>query len=153
MVEPREKLGKIIVRQLLANTDLLESIKKVCAENGIRYGTMLTAVGSLHKLTIEGVVPSTTSKSGTQFGPPREIPGPLQLISLVGTIFDNEKGEMDTHIHGSFVDMEGKIHGGHLIEGGNTIATRLVVVIGQIANVKLVERYDQQSGHRILHLE
>ena len=153
MAEPRAKLGKIIVRQLPTNTDLVESIKKICADNGIRYGTILSTVGSLRKLTIECVVPSDKSGSGFDFGPPRVIPGPLQVLSLAGVIFETDKGEMDTHIHGSFSDSEGKVYGGHLIEGENPIATRLVTVIGEIADVSLIERYDEESGHRLLQVE
>ncbi len=153
MAEPREKLGRILVRQLPTNTDLIESIKKLCADNGIRYGAILSTVGSLRQLKMEGVVPSEKSGTGTDFGPPQVIPGPLQVVGLEGVILDNETGEMDTHIHGTFADMTGKIYGGHVMEGGSPIATRLVIVIGEIADASLTERYDEQSGHRLLHVE
>ena len=153
MTEPGAKFGKIIVKQLPTNTDLVESIKKVCTDNGIRYGTILSTVGSVRKLTIECVVPSDTSGSGFDFGPPKVIPGPLQVLGLDGTIFETDAGEMDTHIHGSFADSEGNVYGGHLIEGENPIATRLVTVIGEIADVSLVEKFDEASGHRLLHVK
>lgn len=154
MAEPREKLGRILVRQLPTNTDLIESIKKVCVDNGIHYGTILSAIGSLHQLKMEGVVVSKESGSGTDFGPPRIIPGPLQVLNLDGIIFTKgETGEMDAHIHGAFVDTEGKVYGGHVMEEETTIATRLVVVIGEIAEVSLTEQYDEESGHRLLHVE
>lgn len=152
MAVPQEKLGKIIVRQLPTKTDLVGSIMKACADSGIRYAAILAAVGSLQQLRMEGVVRSTTTGSGTDFAPPRVIPGPLQLVNMSGIIFDNEKGEMDNHIHGSVVDTDGKLYGGHFMEG-SPIATRLVVVIGAIADVKLVERYDETIRHRLLHIE
>jgi predicted DNA-binding protein with PD1-like motif len=154
MAEPREKLGRILVRQLPTNTDLIESIKKACVDNGIRYGTVLSAVGSLYQLKMEGVVVSKESGSGTDFGPPRIIPGPMQVLNLDGIIFTKgETGEMDAHIHGAFVDMAGQIYGGHVMEEESTICTRLVVVIGEIAEVSLTEKYDEESGHRLLHVE
>ncbi|MEE9399169.1 MAG: PPC domain-containing DNA-binding protein [Dehalococcoidales bacterium] len=154
MAEPREKLGKILVRQLPTDTDLIKSIKKLCTDNGIRYGAILSSIGSLRQLEIEGVVVSKKSGSGTDFGPPRIIPGPLQVLNLDGIIFDKgETGEMDAHIHGAFVDMAGKIYGGHIMEGGSIIATRLVVVIGEVADVSLTEKYDEKSGHRLLHVK
>ena len=91
--------------------------------------------------------------SGFDFGPPKVIPGPLQVLNLGGAIFETDTGEMDTHIHGSFADSEGSVYGGHLIEGENPIATRLVTVIGEIADVSLVEKYDEESGHRLLHVK
>jgi predicted DNA-binding protein with PD1-like motif len=69
-------------------------------------------------LTIENVILSKTSKTGADFGPPKVIPGPLQVMSLEGFIYDSAKGEMDHHIHGLFADTDGNICGGHLIEGG-----------------------------------
>lgn len=147
------KLGRIIPIQLPAETDLIGSIKKVCTDNGIRYGTILSAIGSLHQLKMEGVIPSEKSGTGTELGPPRIIPGPLQLLSLDGVIFDIEAGEMGTHMHGTFADMNGNIYGGHVMEGDSTIATRLVVVIGEIADVSLTETLDQKSGHRVMHVQ
>ncbi|MFQ5997194.1 MAG: PCC domain-containing protein [Dehalococcoidales bacterium] len=147
------KFGKIIPAQLPTREDLIVSIKNVCKENGIRYGAILSIVGSLLQLTIEGVVTSTTSRTGQAFAPPQVIPGPLQVLNLDGIIIENEKGEMDTHVHGTFVNMEGKICGGHLIEGGCPVSTRLVAVIGEIADVSMIERLDPKSGHWMLHVE
>jgi hypothetical protein len=39
------------------------------------------------------------------------------------------------------------------MEEESTICTRLVVVIGEIAEVSLTEKYDEESGHRLLHVE
>ena len=74
-------------------------------------------------------------------------------MSLEGFIYDSAKGEMDYHIHGLFADTDGKICGGHLIEGGNPIQTRLVMVVGEIAGVRMVERLDEKSGHLIMNVE
>ncbi len=146
------RFGKIIPVQLPTREDLIVSIKKVCQENGIRCGAIVSIVGTLLQLTIEGVVISKTAKIGQDFGPPQVIPGPLQVINLDGFIFENEKGEMDTHFHGSFVS-KGKIYAGHLIEGGCPVSTRLVVVIGEIADVSMIEKLDPKSGHRLMHIE
>ncbi len=103
---------------------------------------------------MEGVVVSKETRSGTDFAPPKIIPGPLQVLNLDGIIFTKgETGEMDTHIHGSFVDTEGKVYGGHVMEEESIIATRLVVVIAEISEVSLTEQYDEESGHRLLHVE
>jgi len=147
------KMGKILPITLPPNKDLFDSLKTACKENGIRYAAILSTVGSLHQLTVEGVVASKDSKTGTEFGPPRVIPGPLQLMSLEGIIYESEKGEMDAHVHGLFADSDGKIHSGHLIEGGNPIATRLVTVLGEITGVKVVERLDKASGHLVVSAE
>lgn len=133
--------------------DLFESLKTACRENGIRYAAILSTVGSVHQITVEGVAASKDSKTGTKFVPPRVISGPLQLMSLEGIIYETEKGEMDAHVHGIFTDPDGVIHSGHLMEGGSPIATRLITVLGEIAGVKVVERLDKQSGHLVISAE
>jgi predicted DNA-binding protein with PD1-like motif len=146
-------MGKMVPMQLPTGEDLITSLKKACRDNGIRYAAILSTVGSLRQLTIENVIVDKTSRTGAGFGPPKVLPGPLQVMSLEGFIYDSAKGETDYHIHGLFADTDGKICGGHLIEGGNPIQTRLVMVVGEIAGVRMVERLDEKSGHLIMNVE
>ena len=145
------KMGKLLPITLPPNEDLFESLKTACRENGIRYAAILSTVGSLHQLTVETVIASKDSVSGTGRSQGKVIPGPLQLMSLDGIIYENENGEMDAHVHGLFADPTGKIHSGHLAEGGSPIATRLVTVLGEITGVKVVERL--KNGHQTVSTE
>ncbi len=153
MADPVASIGKVIVKHLPTNEDLIGCIKKICVENEIRCGQILSVIGSIRHLTIECIVVSEENESGFDFGPPRVIPGPMQILSLVGIIFENEAGEMDTHIHGTFTDSDGNIYGGHVLEGENPVAVRLSIVIGEIAGVNLMEKKDPESGHLIMHAE
>jgi predicted DNA-binding protein with PD1-like motif len=146
-------IGKVLPIQLPIGEDLVASLKRACRDKGIRYAAILSTVGSLRQLTIENVIASKTSKTGADFGPPKVFRGPLQVMSLEGFIYDSAKGEMDYHIHGLFADTDGKICGGHLIEGGNPVQTRLVIVVGEIAGVRMAERLDEASGHLIMNVE
>ena len=146
-------LGKVLPIQLPSGEDLITSLKSACAKQGIRYAAIMSTVGSLSEMTIESVVVSKTTVTGSDYGPPHVIPGPLQVMSLEGIIYDAANGEMDLHLHGLFADTEGKIHGGHLIEGGNPILARLAIVVGEITGVRMVERLDEESGHLVINVE
>ncbi len=146
-------IGKVLPIQLPSGEDLITSLKKACAKQGIHYAAILSTVGSLRQLTIEGVAVSKTSKTGTEFAPPQVIAGPLQVMSVEGMIYDSAKGEMDHHVHGLFADTEGNIRGGHLIEGGCPIQTRLVTVVGEITGVRMTERLDEESGHLVINVD
>lgn len=146
------RIGKVIIRYLPANEDLVGGIKKICVDNGIRCGQILSVIGSIRHLTIECIVVSDESESGFDFGPPRVIPGPMQILSLVGIIFENENGEMDTHIHGTFSDSDGNIYGGHVLEDENPVAVRLSIVIGEIDGVSLTEKRHKESGQLVMHV-
>lgn len=146
------RLGKIITRQLPTQSDLVKGIKQLCADNGIRYGAILTTVGSLRELGIDMPGPIRKDRSEAEMTEV-VLPGPMQVLSLIGVIFENDRGEMDYHIHGSFLDAKGKILGGHLLEGKNPILARMVVVIGELADVSLIEGFDEESRQRFLNVK
>ena len=146
-------IGKVLPIQLPAGEDFITSLKKACAKQGIHYAAVLSTVGTLRQLTVEGVRVSKTSKAGVEWAPPKVIPGPMQVMSLEGVIYSSAKGEMDHHIHGLFADTEGNILGGHLVEGGCPIQNRLVTVVGEIAGVRMIERLDEESGHLVMNVD
>ncbi|MFQ5996670.1 MAG: PPC domain-containing DNA-binding protein [Dehalococcoidales bacterium] len=146
------KLGKIVTRQLPENSDLIQGIKRVCTDSGIRSGVILSAVGSVHQLSV--MIPGPYQEAIHEApGEYKILPGPMQVLSLIGFIFETEKGEMTVHIHGSFIDTQGKVHGGHVIEGENPVLARLVVVIGEVAGVSYTERFDEESNQRQFYVE
>jgi predicted DNA-binding protein with PD1-like motif len=141
------EVGKIVTRQLPENADLIESIKMVCTDSGIRSGIILSSVGSLHQLSV--MIPGPYQEAIHEApGKNQIIPGPMAILSLIGVIFKTDKEEVTTHIHGSFIDTQGRVYGGHVIEGGNPVLARLVVVVGEVANVSYIERYDRESGQK-----
>jgi len=157
MAEPKEKdvygkFGKILPILVTPGKDLISSIKKACSDNGIRAGTILTAVGTLQKSTITNP-PTDKAETGTVFSLPKVIPGPLQILSLVGVICEKDSGELHVHLHGSFVDKYGKLHGGHLEEGESPALIRTEAIIGEIADIRMLESFDDVSGETELSIE
>ncbi len=138
------KFGKIIPVRLLPGTDLINGLKKVCEDNGIRHGTLLTAIGSLRKLTIQVLAPNEKVKLGAAYTDPQTILGPIEILGIRGVIFETETGEVTLHLHGIFCDKDGKTMGGHLVPSENPILATLDACIGEIADVKLIRRYDEE---------
>ena len=149
MAEPKGndiygKLGKIIPILLTPDKDIVINIKDTCRDNGIRAGTILTAVGSLQKATITHHA-SAKAKNHTM-SLPKIVPGPLQILSLAGIICEQDGGELHVHLHASVVDENGKVYGGHLVEGESPVLRRTEVVIGEIADLEMMERYNEVTG-------
>jgi predicted DNA-binding protein with PD1-like motif len=143
----QEKFGRLFVRQLTYNDDLVGSILRICIENAVRSAVILGAVGGADQVTLTGTAPGGASS------PPKVIAGPLIVISLSGIIYSNENGEMENHIHGSFADVNDEIHAGHIVTGGTRNGPQLVVIIGEVAGVNLVQRLDNKTNHVSLHHE
>jgi len=141
------KSSKIVPIGLMPGVDLINGLKKVCTDNDIHYGVILAVIGSLHKLTIAQVVTDEMkAKFGKLFMDHRVIPGPIQVLGAQGIIYEKESGEIEVHLHGAFNDTNKQVHGGHLVDGGNPVRSRLEVVIAEIKDVRLVERYNEESG-------
>ncbi len=46
MADHVANINRVIVKHLPTNEDLIQGIKKLCRENGIRYGQILSVIGS-----------------------------------------------------------------------------------------------------------
>lgn len=139
------KFGKIIPVRLLPGTDLMNGLKKVCEDNGVRHGTLLTAIGSLRKLTIQVLVPNEKVKLGAAYTKPQTIPGPIEILGIQGVILETETGEVVLHLHGIFCDKDGKTFGGHIVPDENPVLATLDAVISEVTGVRLTRRYDEET--------
>ena len=139
------RLGKVVAVRLLPGTDLMSGLKKTCEDNGVRGGAILTAIGSVRKLTIQVLVPNEKAKLGVAYNPPQTIPGPIEILGVQGVIFETESGEVALHLHGTFCDKDGKTFGGHLVPGENPILATLDAVIGEMADARFMRRYDEET--------
>ena len=66
--------------------------------------------------------------------------GPLEIISLSGTFSSDGK----CHLHGSFANEQGKVHGGHLIE--MIVKTTAEIVIGECSAILFERKHDHRTG-------
>ena len=139
------KLGRVVPLRLLPGTDLMNGIKQVCDDNGIRHGVVLSAIGTLRQLTINIFVPKPELKIGAGYNPPQTIPGPIEIMAIQGVIFETENGEVGLHLHGVFCDKKGSTLGGHIVPGGNPILATLDAVVGEVSGVRMLRRYDAET--------
>ena len=68
--------------------------------------------------------------------------GPLEIVSLVGTLSGGESG----HLHISLSDNNGHVIGGHVM-GDLFIHTTAEVVIGSCPGVAFRREYDDETGY------
>ncbi|MBA7620722.1 hypothetical protein ES703_28076 [subsurface metagenome] len=90
-------------------------------------------------------MPNEKTKLGAAYDPPQTIPGPIEIMGIQGVIFETESGEVALHLHGVFCDKDGKTLGGHIVPGGNPVLATLDAVIGEVAGVRMMRRYDEET--------
>jgi predicted DNA-binding protein with PD1-like motif len=139
------KCGRFVPVRLKTHTDINDGLRAVCKESGIKYGAVY-GIGNVRQFTHQLLVPDSKAKHGVRLDEPQVIPGPLELNSLKGVIYQSERGETIVHLHGIFSDTEGKLVGGHLAESGNPVLGTVDAFIVELADAKLVSQMDEDVG-------
>lgn len=148
------RIGRVLVGRLLPGTDVMEGIKKICNEYGIKNGVVTTAIGSLHKAVFKYLIPNPELKMRAGYGEPYKLDGPIEFCSGMGLICQNEKGELVVHFHGVFNTslrqgyekvVPDYIYGGHFVEGENPVAATLDIMIVELKGVEMVRKYDEET--------
>lgn len=142
----RGRMGKVVPLRLRRGTDLMNGLKTVCEENGIKQGAILGGIGSLQKMTYQVLAPKPETKLGAGYTDPQVVPGPVEIVSLQGVVFQSEDGETLLHVHGTFSDQHGKVYAGHVVTGENPVLATLDGIVAEITDVALVRRMDAEVG-------
>ena len=116
--------------RLTKGMDLKKEIENYSITNKIS-GVVLSAVGSLSKLTIRLACGENIL----------EIQGMFEIVSITGTL-----SEDGVHIHISVSDENGNTIGGHL-KDGCIVNTTAEVVLNTFDNIKFKRDYDEKTGY------
>lgn len=141
----KAKTGKVIVGRILPGTDLIAGVLKICEENNLKFGNIVTMVGSLSRARFVCAIPDNYAKMGIKYGNPIEIKGPLEFLCGQGIIGISESKERAIHLHCVLCDKNVKLYGGHFIKGGNPVLATIEVVIQELKEVKLIRALDQET--------
>jgi predicted DNA-binding protein with PD1-like motif len=117
--------------RLLPGQDLLNSINDFVRAERIGAGCILTCTGSLTRAALR-----FANKSEATI-----VEGSFEIISLVGTI-----AMAGPHLHLSISDGNGKMSGGHLMEGC-TVYTTAEIVIGVFPELVYRREFSAESGY------
>jgi uncharacterized protein len=134
--------GEVVVTRLAYGDLLLESLRRICREEGIRNGVILTGFGSLTDLSVTGV-------RGPQFPPRRfynrRAPRGVEIIGMSGVIADYH-----VHCHLTLCDRRGAF-GGHLEEGCRVLSLAEIAIL-KLGRLKMKRTLDPATGQKLLHV-
>ena len=117
--------------------DLKQSILAFAAAQPIRAGCVVTCVGSLRR----AVLRFADRREGT------ELPGNrYEIVSLVGTV-----GEGGAHLHIALSDGDGRMVGGHLLDGC-LVYTTAEIVLAELPGLVFRRERDPATGFRELEI-
>jgi len=122
---------KTYMFRLRPGDDLLQSVVEFCRRQDLKAAVILTCVGSLRHASIRlANQPTATAYEGK-----------FEIDSLVGTVSKD-----GPHIHISLSDSNGKMVGGHLMEG-SLIYTTAEIAIGELDDVIFSRPIDPETTY------
>lgn len=137
--------GRTLVLRLSPGTDLYRGVRDACEAEGVRAGAVSAVIGGVGRAAVEVGVASASSPVGV-VAREIEIEGPLAILCAQGMICEAEDGTVAPHIHISFVDGEGVVHGGHLVEGRAPVTTTADVIIEEVLGARFGRKLDPEVG-------
>lgn len=127
---------KIHAFRLKPKQDLKKEIIKFVQDNNINAGVILSSVGSLASANIRLADENICVQFNEKF----------EIVSLIGTLSQD-----GVHLHISIAHSDGKVIGGHLLDGC-IIHTTAEIVIGEIENLEFSREYDDNTGFKELKI-
>ena len=128
---------KIFALRLHPGADFKKGLADFVADQNIKAGYIITAVGSLTACCLR--------YAGQSAGVSTQ--GKFEILSLSGTLSVD-----GLHLHISLADESGKTIGGHLLDG-NIIYTTAEIVIGEANNLLFRRAADPETGYSELVIQ
>jgi predicted DNA-binding protein with PD1-like motif len=139
--------GRVIVARVKPGSDLLRSLQKVAAEEGVTSGIILSGVGLLKQARLRNCksLPKKypiTDANRTFLS----FEKPLEILSISGNVTLAER-ELVVHAHLTLSSVEGEeitVIGGHLIEGCVVFGFSEFVIM-ELEGIEMAKRFDEET--------
>lgn len=138
--------GERIIGRILPGTDLMQGIEAVCQQYNVRYGIIVSIIGSLRKAQFIYPLPDKSNIMGIRYSDPVQIEGPIELLSCQGVIGHTVEGDLSIHMHAVISDQNMRVYGGHLLPKGNPVLGTGEILIQECNDAKIVREHDEETG-------
>ena len=101
-----KKFGNKYVIRIDRGDEVVDSLKRVCVENGVKLGTV-SGIGAVNNVTV-GLFDTTTKQYHKE-----TFTGDHEITALVGNV-STMNGQVYFHLHATLSDITHQAIGGHL---------------------------------------
>jgi hypothetical protein len=153
--------GGILIGRVLPGHDFIQGIEDAFREAGFKSGNLISCVGSLRQASFIYIKPKPGGLMGAGYDAPTILEGPLELLTIQGPIVRDEDGEIFYHFHGTVMDKDGKVWGGHFfregtvmpdgqkLPGGNPVLATIDFTIIGHEGARIARKLDPQLGMKV----
>lgn len=126
----------VIIERLEKGSDLLLSLYQICNKKTIKCG-WINAIGAMECARVAYYNQSSKQYEKT------EINEGVELLALIGNVSLKEN-DISIHAHIVLSNKDGKIYGGHLLEGTRVFACEVCFFV--LNTLPLERKYDKNTG-------
>lgn len=123
--------------RLKPDQDLKKELLSFAQKHQLKAAVILSSAGSLKKAHIR----LSGGKETVEYN------GPFEIVSLTGTL--SAEG---VHLHISFSDFDGRVRGGHLMDG-SPIFTTAEIILQENMDLKFSRVDDADTGYKELFIQ
>ncbi|AXY03096.1 DNA-binding protein [Vibrio alfacsensis] len=127
---------EVIAVRLTKGMDLKLSLAKLVEQHGIKAGSIASCVGCVSDLTLRLAGAQSTLIKQEAF----------EIVSVMGTLTPEHQ-----HVHISVSDREGRVWGGHLLDG-TIIDTTAELIIHSYSDLEFTRTMDDSTGYTELQV-
>ena len=141
-------LEEIVVARLYPGDSLIDGIKNIAQEHGVKTGVILSVIGTTQQLVLRNPKPglklpiTDETEQSTQTDT-YSVERPLEIITAEGIISEKDD-QIDVHLHICCSQDGGRAYTGHLFRA--TVWTQAEVVIGKLKGSPLRRKFDKITG-------
>ena len=125
-------INKTVLVRIAPGEDVFCALREVCRKHDIRSGHIATMIGSLRSADVVCVTSHPEDPSRAVYLDPLHLEEYLELVGVQGIIGEDDKGELNIHLHVVLAGADSAPAAGHLADTGNNriFATAEAVING-----------------------
>ena len=136
---------RVIPFRLSPGEDVFACLMEICEREQVSAGVVLTCVGSLDGVSFCDIEVLPEKKCGCGYGRVYSWDGLFELLSVSGIVGRDADGKVNLHLHYTFADREGRVFGGHMVEG-NRVKMTVEGAIGAFDGVTMVISFRKEGN-------
>ncbi len=152
---------KFLIGRVLPGHDFIQGIEEAFRRSGFKSGNLVSCVGSLRQTSFIYIKPKPGGLMGVGYDAPTILEGPLEFLSMQGPLVRDDDGEIFYHFHGTVMDKDGRVWGGHFyregmmmpdgqkLPGGSPVLATIDFTIIGHEGARIARKLDPQLGLKV----
>lgn len=134
---------RVLLARVMPGESLVEGFRGILDAHAIQRAVVLSAIGSLVDARFLGVQPGAKRPFGPKHIIQLAAQGPFEILTLEGNVFPSHRTQI-VHLHVTLGTSDGKVIGGHLVDG--EVYTTVELFLAALDHCRVRKAKDPISG-------